>query len=182
MTYDSLKLEMGRRPVTIVEITVPSCSRTYGVLPCTAAIGVSGLKKCFNTHWTCQDRNNYDGSVDVTYRFATERIDGLQAAGDLPTVPCLESVDFTPTRLDPGRGLGIRSSVAIKLRDFIWNDVGTDPYLADRTYDPEIQGSFFGRLYARLQYLENLPVVIYSGFLETDGTYNAGNFIAPVSN
>lgn len=324
MAYDDVKQEMGRRPVSFAEVGCRKCLNTYGVAPCTAAIGVTGLNKCFNTLWTCQDIANYndtvtrindanitnwnalsatvtdegDGEYEITiapstfaqiyvdptvsavthnasmearlvsgsvaaanlelnelapletwidvpfhamngswrsfqnngtpddtdgrlrfavtsgaggvvfrvrkvqltatahrvpfiegagsnvpglnlllFRFSSERIDNIQAASDLPTFPVLRNFTTAPTRLDPGRSLGIRGSVKVSLQDFPWGDVGTDPYVGDRSYDPEDQGSFFGKFIARLQYFENLTLKLYTGYLDENGDYQSENFI-----
>jgi N-acetylneuraminic acid mutarotase len=44
--------------LTYVEIDVDFCSRSYGVGPCNAEIGVTGTAKCFNTLSTCQIRDH----------------------------------------------------------------------------------------------------------------------------
>jgi len=176
MTYADLKGVSGRKPVSFIELVVPKCSRTYGSAPCTAAVGVTGTTKCFNTRHTCQDVANYDQTTQ-TMRFSSDRIDNLQGVGELPTFPALKGVSIAPTRLDPGRSLGVRASVTVKLNDFPWSDVGTDPYLADRSYDPEEQGTFFGKFIARLQYFENLQLFVHTGFLDADDEYQIANFI-----
>lgn len=60
MSYATEKLKAGRKPCTIVELELDRCNLTYGTAPCTAAIGVTGERKCFNTRATCQDADNYD--------------------------------------------------------------------------------------------------------------------------
>lgn len=132
--------------------------------------------KCFNTYATCQDKDNFDPS-DVAYRFATQRMDGLQVSGDFPTWPVITEVRTAPTVLDPGKGLGVRSSCSITLQDFPWQDIQTDPYLETRDYDPVSQGSFFGKLLARNPYYENARLVLHTGYLDDEGNYDAANFI-----
>ncbi len=63
MSYTDRIGEMGRKPVYIVEMDLDFCTRTYGVSPCTAAIGVTGTAKCFQTRKTCQDAANYSGGA-----------------------------------------------------------------------------------------------------------------------
>ena len=58
----------ARRWLTFVEIDVSICSLTYGVAPCTAAVGVTGAQKCFNTLGSCQDRANYAESFVTRHR------------------------------------------------------------------------------------------------------------------
>ncbi len=53
----------GREPLQIVELIQPRCGLTYGSAPCTAAVGTTGDRKCFNTRKTCQDAANYNASL-----------------------------------------------------------------------------------------------------------------------
>ncbi len=53
----------GREPIQIVEIVQPRCGLTYGSAPCTAAVGVTGQRECFNTRKTCQDTANYNAKL-----------------------------------------------------------------------------------------------------------------------
>ena len=46
----------GRKPVVIAEVTQPRCALRFGVGACTA----TGTPKCYNTYWTCLDKENYD--------------------------------------------------------------------------------------------------------------------------
>ncbi len=181
MTYDEQKVEFGRRPAWIVELFLQKCLLTYSVLPCEAAIGVTGSAKCFNTLGTCQDTQNFDPSTASPIRFSSTRIDGLQGVGEVVTFPTVLSVDTAPTRLEPGRGLGIRASVKIQFEDHPWNDRGFDPYLGDATRppgDPDLRGSFWGKLLARNKFWEGRRVDILTGYLDADtGAYDAANFI-----
>jgi hypothetical protein len=177
MTYATLKREMGKEFVAIVELYLDHCVNVFGVAPCTAVEGAAG--KCFNTLKTCQDLENYDrGAVAdrKVLRFATTEIPGLQAAGDSPTFPTLRSVDTAPTRLDPGKGLGVRALVSITLQDHPWTDVGMDPYVRDRDYVPDNRGTLWGKILARYPNYEGRRVDILTGFLD-DGVYNAANFL-----
>ncbi len=181
MAYDDQKKEFGRKPAWIVELFLQKCLLTYSVAPCEAAIGVTGSAKCFNTLGTCQDTQNFDPSTATPVRFASTRIDGLQGVGEPVTFPTVLSVDTAPTRLEPGRGLGIRASVKIQFEDHPWNDRGFDPYLGDATRppgDPDLRGSFWGKLLARNKFWESRRVDILTGYLDADtGAYDAANFI-----
>lgn len=73
MTYASEKIKAGRRPCTIVEIDQDVCSLTYGCGACTAAIGTTGSRKCYNTRETCQDPVNFT-KTSQTLRFSNRRI------------------------------------------------------------------------------------------------------------
>ncbi|NBT33525.1 MAG: hypothetical protein EBT13_16945, partial [Rhodobacteraceae bacterium] len=63
-------MTLGREPLTVVEIDLPLCARTYGTAPCTAALSAETPNKCFNTRKTCQDTANYLGTSTQTLRFA----------------------------------------------------------------------------------------------------------------
>lgn len=51
-----------REPLTIVELEVDQCRLMYGESPCSAVLGTTGVRKCYNTRSTCQDPTNYDSS------------------------------------------------------------------------------------------------------------------------
>jgi hypothetical protein len=159
--YDDQKVKMGREPVVIVEIDYRACSLTYGVNPCTAS-GAAGTE-CFNSFATCQDQPNF-AATTKTFRFSSVRIDELQVA-------------TAPTVLTPSKGLGVRSTVNITLVDHPWTDEGIDNYLANRTYEPDTQGSFWGKMINRWPFYENNEIRIKTGYLEDDGSYNAANFV-----
>ena len=126
MTYDSLKVLVGKESVTIVEIDLDSCSNTYGSAPCTAS-GLAALK-CFNTYGTCQDTANFTKTTK-TFRFSDRIIDGVQAAGDAPTFPTITGISHSPTQLTPSKGLGIRATVKVQLTDHPWSDRANNEWL-----------------------------------------------------
>lgn len=169
MTYDGQKVKMGKEPVVIVEIDFNACSLTYGNTPCTAS-GAAGTE-CFNSFSTCQDQANFAASTK-TVRFSSVRLDGLGLC-----FPTITGVSTSPTVLTPGKGLGVRSKVSIQLTDHPWTDVGFDNYLANRTYDADSQGSFWGKMINRWPFYENNEVRVKTGYLADDGTYDANNFV-----
>ena len=175
MTYEAQAQESGKTAVQIVELYMSRCSRSYGVAPCTAAIGVTGTDRCFNTTATCQDRPNLDLAPYV-YRFASQRVEGLQAPGDPPIFPTLLSVKTAPTILTPGKGLGVRASLSVTIQDHPWTDVGCDPYRTLRSYDPDGRGTFWGKWLNRNRFYENRRIDVLTGFMNDDGTYDAANF------
>ena len=169
--------ELGRKPLTLVEIDLPYCSRTYGTAPCAAVLGTTGQAKCFNSRFTCQDPANYAaGTKTMTFAMNEEGIP------DIPGVfPCLTSVSSRPGELnlsgiDPkSTALGIRARVTIKLQDFANNDTWLDKYQSQRVsgaalasaigYDPEARGRFLARLFARFPYYLGLPVRVRRGYV-----------------
>lgn len=106
----------------------------------------------------------------------TLRLEGLSInAADMPfepslALPALIDVDTAPTVLNVAGGdndmspLGIRAVANISIKDFPYNDVGLDPYLADRTYDPFTQGSFWTKWLARNPFHVGYIVNIYDGY------------------
>jgi len=180
MTYDDQKIKMGRHSIWVLEIDFKTCSLLFGVGLCTATETVPGSgTKCFNTFGTCPVPLIFksDGRQTTTFRFSSERIDGLQQVGEPPVFPTILSMDNAPAKLEPGKGLGVRSSARITLQDHPWTDIGVDPYLSEgeRTYTPDDQGTFWGKLLARDPFYENDIVRVKQGYLEDDGTYNEDN-------
>lgn len=175
MAYATIAKEPGKQPVQIVELQIQSCANVYASSPCQAVLGVTGADRCYNTFGTCQAQDNFVLQT-IKYRFSTVRVDGMQVAGDPPIFPTLKSVKTAPTVLMPGKGLGVRSSVTVTIIDHPWSDQFTDKYVAQRAYDPEAQGTFWGRWITRNRFYQNRVMKIYTGFLTEAGTYDLANF------
>ena len=117
---------------------------------------------CFNTFGTCQDTTNFNKEVR-TLRF----IDTLQRPYQfLDSYPAILSVRYAPTVLKPGGNLSIRGQVTVTLQDFSTTDNEIDDYVRERSYDPEDQGTFFGKLKARSQYYIGRPMRVLEGYLD----------------
>ncbi len=173
MTYETSRKEMGRKPLTILEIDVAVCSLTYGIAPCTAAIGTTGADKCYNCVSSCQDVTNYTPE-EKTFRFVDQMITDPELA---PSYKQLRTVSAVPTQIDPGKGLGIRASVSMTLQDEADGDVGFDPYVRERAYDPKTQGTFWGKWKARFPFYPGSTVRHLTGYLTAAGLYDPTNFI-----
>lgn len=158
MSFDALKIKVGRRPITLVEVDLDFCGLTYGVAPCTAAIGTTGTIKCYNTYKTCQSKPNFSKTVK-TYRFVSEG-SFLPVGEDV--LPCITGVSIAPTQLNP-RGVAVSASATITLRDFPHHDRGIDPYAVTRGI--ENAGSFFGKLKARNPFVTGRPVRVMTGYI-----------------
>lgn len=169
---------VGREPIQIVELEQPWCALTYGSSPCTAAIGTTGERKCFNTRKTCQDPSNYDGSDKIVWRFmkpsgVLPRDMYSAGGGDISTnpIPSLASVTTSPTRINIGGGsdnaspLGNRATVSITLKDHTWDDSVEDKYLAERGYAPLERGTFWSKFLARNPYHARWLVRVYEGYV-----------------
>src|SRR5688572_10496265 len=77
----------ARQPVVFLEVDQPRCALVYGETPCSAALGLTGDHKCYNTRITCQDPVSYAPTDLVTLRFAFEQ-EGVQKYNPLP-IPLL---------------------------------------------------------------------------------------------
>ncbi len=166
------------RALTYVEIDLPRCVNTYGVSPCTASLGVTGTKKCFNTPATCQDSANYVDST-VTVRFA---LNCSYLPDDIDCLPMIQSVDVSPAIVSLGRGLGRRENLNVTFTDRPFSDTkGFDKYLTDRSYDPFKQGTFWGKFRARYPYITGKKVRLIYGFVgQTLAQMEVRHYIADV--
>jgi len=84
-------------------------------------------------------------------------------------IPCIKDYKFTPGKTKPGKSLGQRDSLELTLTDFPDHDRMTDPYWKYRSYDPESQGTYFGKLLARNPYYQSRDITFYDGFLSSSG-------------
>lgn len=117
---------------------------------------------CFNTRATCQDTANY-AKTTKEYIFSQPR-----ASLPVGTViyPLIEGkVNKSGTSTTAGSGLGKRAVVSIKLKDMTHHDRGVDPYVANRTYTPESQGTFWGKWLKRNPYYEGRTLKVYYGYI-----------------
>lgn len=141
--------------ITVIEIDIPYCDLVYGTAPCTAAIGVTGERKCFNVIRTCQDRANFTPS-SLTLRFCMPAGDTEFRRNGHPVVviPSIKSVNVTPAIINPGVDIGTRETVRVVFEDHPHSDAGLDKYLTDRDYDPFQRGTFWAKFRARNPSLE----------------------------
>lgn len=169
-------MTLGRNPVQIVEIDLPKCTRTYGVAPCAAVLGTTGIRKCYNTIATCQDTANFL-STSLTLRFGKNQ-------GGLPKgqtiYPALISVSTRAGRvnlsgIDPKRSpLGQRARITVTLQDFTDSESYIDPYRAQRVsgaaqadgigYVPQERGTFFAKVKARWPYYLGRSLRVLEGY------------------
>jgi hypothetical protein len=126
--------------VRYFELILKPCAHTYGSSPCTAALGTTGTKKCYNSPATCQDPANFLKTEQVV-RWA-------MPSGDLPididAIASIESIAITPQKLAPGENSGIRASLQVSFNNIQHDDVGFDKYLP-RAFNPFTQGTFWPR-------------------------------------
>jgi hypothetical protein len=167
-----------QQAVEIIELDISYCANTYGSAPCTAAVGVTGDRKCTNCLADCQDSINFVEET-VTLRFA-KPADYLVETGIDVVAPTIQSIDFSPAIIEPGETLGTRASIRITFRDHPHSDTGPgfDKYWDERSYNPYEQGSFWGRFRARQPYLKGEALRWKLGFVGDDfADYETRHFI-----
>jgi hypothetical protein len=174
----------GKETIVLVDITQPQCTRTYGSAPCTASLGTTGTRKCFNTRVTCQDSAHYLASPIVT-RYSLPN-DGLFDFG--PIIPALSDIpQITPGVVNIGgadenaSALGVREKVSLRLTDLQHSDLGFDKYRLERAtgaaqldavgYEPYWRGTLWGKWLARNPYYVSYPaysMTVYRGYVGDD--------------
>ncbi|MBV7482530.1 hypothetical protein [Bordetella sp. BOR01] len=156
---------VGRELQTVVELEQDFCRNVYGQAPCTAAVGVTGERKCFNTLATCQDPENFNrGTLTLRFCRPGERLP------DVYCLPSVQSVSTAPTEINPGGGssssgpLGKRASVKVTFTDHPHSDNVVDPYVAERGYRPLERGTFWSKWLARNPYYNNRVLRVREGY------------------
>ena len=155
---------IGRQPIIIVEIDQDKCSRAFGTSPCMAT-----GERCFNTYQTCKLKSAYSLGVPLTLRFCEDNLGQDYDAYYL--MPFLESIETSPTRINPGGGndnaspFGERASVTVTLNDKPHTDNTVDPYLSTRIYNPLDRSSFWRKWLARNPYYSGRSLRIREGYL-----------------
>jgi len=178
-------MTLKREITQIVEIDITRCSLTYGVAPCTASLGVTGVRKCYNCFFSsgtgtattgCQDQDNFTASTE-TLRFA-ENVDGLPRNERIYPVMA-GRVTTNPTKInlggvgDKSGPLGKRARISVKFNDFQDSDIWFDRYQAERVsgaaqtdeggYNPQDRGTFFAKLRRRYPYYVGKPLRVLEG-------------------
>lgn len=131
--------------IELFELDVPQCTLEYGVT-CSAALGVTGEYKCFNSPGSCQVPLEFEPETR-TIRWVSNS--ETYAAAQINAIPALISADVNPQMLKPGESLGKRERCNIALKDHPHNDYGFDPYIDERDYNPFKTGLFLAKWSAR---------------------------------
>lgn len=117
---------------------------------------------CFNTRATCQDTANY---TKTTKEYIFSQVLSSLPIGEV-IYPLIEGkINKAGTSTTAGSGLGKRAVVSVKLKDMTHHDRGIDPYVANRTYTPEEQGTFWGKWLKRNPYYEGRTLKVYYGYI-----------------
>lgn len=173
---------MQREPVTFVEIDMDRCARTWGVAPCAAALSADVPRKCFNTFATCRATDAFL-SAPYTVRLCEPRPGLPKGEVYYPFLERVSQITATVNIAGSDEGmspLGRRATVKVSFRDAPYNDLGLDPYRAERIsgaaqwggvgYDPVSRGTFFGKLRARWPHYTGRAFRILEGYLQ-DGAF-----------
>jgi len=162
-------MTFAREPLQVVEIVQPLCSRVFGTSPCLAT-----GEKCFNTDASCKYLAALDLTDEVVMQFvypaANRYLSDAGAFQPSNAIPALMAVDTAPTVLNVGAGnsdlspLGLRAVATVAIKDFPYNDIGFDPYISSRSYDPMDRGSFWTKWLARNPYHTGYVLRIYDGY------------------
>lgn len=169
-------MTIKRELIQIVEMDIERCSLTYASAPCTAALGTTGVRKCFNCFANCQDPGNFTTSTE-TLRFALN-VDGLPRneriypalAVPVTTNPAIINLGGVSDNTGP---LGKRARVTVRLQDFTDSDIWFDRYQSERVdgtaqtdeggYNPGKRGTFFAKLRKRFPYYVGRALRVLEG-------------------
>lgn len=170
----------AREIVQTVEIDYQRCTRTFGVAPCLATLGVGNSRKCFNTFSSCSYKQGFENGVN-TLRF----IEASFPVSGNTYFPCVKSItgyeqEVNIAGFNPNLGgLGKRAQVNIKVSDFPYGDVLTDKYWRERIsgeaqigeggYNPIDRGSFWSKLKARMPNFAGRALRVRNGHYNEDG-------------
>jgi hypothetical protein len=160
--------DFTREPLDVIEIIQPLCSQVFGVGACEAT-----GEPCWNTDKTCKFRAALDLSETLPLYFVRDEahnwIDDTSAFQPALAIGAMVSVSVAPTVLNVAGGsrdmspLGYRGVLNVRIKDFPWNDIGTDPYLSNRAYDPLERGSFWAKWLKRNPFHSSYIINHYSG-------------------
>lgn len=170
MAYDDLKQEAGRRPFEFVTLRLQKCALTFGETTEEGTCPATG-EHCFNSWTTCKAPDAYtETEFPVTF---------CNPVSDMPPdqgmIPFLTDAKPRPGTPDPTSSLGERGKLRLSLLDAPHDDVGIDPYVSERSYDPLDRGTFWPRFRARFPFYMGRMVDWYSGYLDDDG-FSLDNF------
>ena len=159
-------MAVTKQPLRMVRITQPLCSRVFGTAPCLAT-----GEKCYNTDVSCKFRTALSLTNTLTQDFVQEGYEAwVNVAGAYQpslAISALVDYDTAPTELNVADGsrdsspLGYRGVVSLTIKDFPWNDLGTDPYPTSRASNTN--GSYWSKWLARNPFHVGYKIDIYEG-------------------
>lgn len=147
------------------ELVLKKCSLTYGVAPCTAALGVTGGYKCYQSPRTCQSPANFTPADEQIIRWA---VPTSELPLSIDADPRITSISRRPQLIDPGESIGVRESGTVTMADSLHNDVKFDNYIDERGYNTYFKGTYWGKFFARWPNIQGFE------FRTVDGTTEQG--------
>ena len=171
--YNNAHKISPREPLQMVKMYLDECDNVFGVVSglSTCNATPSTGNECYNTKHTCLNLSKYRVSTNGKKEITFSQEVGKNLAGFEPAAhPALISVTSAPSEIQPTKGVSVRSNITIKLRDFISDDKGIDPYFTTRSIIALENGTFFQKLLARNPHYYGRPIEIYDGFFDFDGT------------
>ena len=172
---------LNLEPVQTVEIDIDYCTLVYGTSPCAAVLGTTGVRKCYNTFATCQDKSNYNRGT-LTQRFIENR---SSIPKGLFAYPVLKGVQYSSSTVNIAgsderlNGLGRRATISVELMDFPYNDRSTDKYALEREsgaaqvdegpYKPIDRGTYFSKMKSRWPFYAGRSMRVVDGFINGAG-------------
>lgn len=155
-----------KEPLVVIEIKQKLCNYIYGEGYCEAELGVTGEDRCYNTLATCQDEDNYDEGELILY-FGTDnaKFDGKYI------MPFVKNISISPVVINPAGSssdlspLGKRASASIQMVDPPHTDFVVDPYVEDRTFNPELRSTFWRKWIARNPYYRYYEIKVLQGYV-----------------
>lgn len=158
--HDELKTQAGGQRIDVVQIDLGECVHQFGVAPCTAT-----GERCFKSWESCKDPANYNETSNSRTVSLCTPVSDLPVGWNL--IPMLKSVTFDPGDVTPDDGIGKVGSVTINCLNAPHDDVGIDPYLITRSYDPLVRGTFWPRLRTRWPHYQGRMLRWYTGYLHS---------------
>lgn len=173
----------GERLVTVVEIDIDTCTRTWGVGACTAAFGGGVVRKCFNSFPTCNAISAFNKGVQ-TLRFCNATYP-IKIGDYIPAIEgevggAEQEVNIAGYRPLSG-ALGVRATVKVTIKDFTDRDTLTDKYWSERMsgaaqqngvgYDPMTRGTFWTKFKARNPNYAGRPLRVITGRVSASGAF-----------
>ena len=159
-----------RRPLRVLRITTPRCSRVFGVGACESVAD----HHCYNTDPTCTFIPGLDLTETIEHYYVENRawpwIDVPDAFQPSLAIPALGDVEVAPTILNISSGdpdvspFGARSVATFRLLDFAYNDLTLDPYPETRTGDPYDRGTYWSKWVAIHAFYEGYEVDYFEGY------------------
>jgi len=166
--------DYNRQPVRIIELEQPRCSLRFGTSPCTA----TGTPLCYNTFWTCKDRDNYTPDGFIRWRFYDGRngdqflYEEFANENEIGTnaFPVLLSASTSPSRINVGgqkdneSPFGVMSKLTVKISEFEFDDHVGDFYVNNVDRDASTAG-WVAKFIARNRFYPNMILRDYRGYV-----------------